>query len=585
MFMKGLAELAILRLAMGLRPLLFLELNVASAARQRNNSIMTNEIKMPQAMVVLANESLWPILSMVVHCQSRPEGLQRVLIYHTAQPVESLIPASRLRYLLNSLFPEIEVKLPENLGAGTPSDVQAQIERWMQDHPGAHWMLLGSGSTGPMELGLLGFVGRPNIEVIGPGGPGLWCRWDRPAGQEGIVLQPLDGCHPSATDALPIEALLKSQVMTSDKAPVYTASTAEDLPVRRLTDLGAANGWDWASAFKQCGLDTSATPAAFFVRYLAAALGELGISNLAHTIRLSPQADARDKNDLEMDLVFNARGRLVILDAKLDEALDEEHGGAQPIPRQIQLLAGVRRRLSALSTRVVMLRPCRVFSEMERAMAQALEIDVMDQSEAPKFFSRLAALLKWTQLPETLAEIEKLLVELVSLRGRRRVFGPESKLTREQESLSGTPVLVDIEKHLDRVCAERGQNWILWMTRSQVILRLAKPAAPPPQMALLIQNGLKRFGRVQVGETPTGYEAFFPRNDALLGVLRQAFAGYVNRSLDPMIFIQAAPAIPQPPRRPLPASALAMPTGDFLNELDNVMDQAADKPAPRTGKR
>jgi hypothetical protein len=546
---------------------------------------MTNEIKTPQAMVVLANESLWPILSMVVHWRSRPEGLQSVYIYHTTQPAESLLPALRLRYLLNSLFPEIQVTLPENPGGTVPSDVQAQVEAWIKNNPTAGWILLGNGSTGPMELGFIAFVERPGIQVIAPGGPGLWYQWGQKAGQAGIVLQPLDGFDGSRTDALSIEAVLKSQVMTSDKAPAYAGASADDLPVRRLTDIGAANGWDWPAAFKNCGIDHQSPPAALFTRYLAAVLREFGVMNLGHGIRITPQPETRDKNALELDLVFIAGGRLFVLDAKLDEALDEEQGGAQPVVRQIQRLAGWRRRLNSLSPCVVMLRPCRLFTEAERAMAQAFELEVIDQTEAPKLLSRLAVLLKISRLPEPLAEIEKILVELVSLRGRRRVFGPESKLTRDQESLSGTPVLVDIEKHLDRVCAERGQNWILWATRSQVILRLAKPAAPPSQMALLIQNSLKRFGRVQVGETPTGYEAYFPRNDALLGALRQAFAGYVNRPLDPMIFIQAAPAVPQPPRKPLPAAALSMPTGDFLNELDNVMDQATDKPAPRTGKR
>jgi hypothetical protein len=214
-------------------------------------------------------------------------------------------------------------------------------------------------------------------------------------------------------------------------------------------------------------------------------------------------------------------------------------------------------------------------------MARACELEVVDQAEAPKLFSRLASLLKISPLPRPLLEIEKVLIELVALRGRRRVFGPESKLARDQESLSGTPVLVDVEKHLDRICAERGQNWVLWATRSQVYLRLSRPSVPPSQMPWLIQNSLKRFGRVQVEEIPHGYEAIFPRSDGVLAVLRQALAGYVNRPLDPLIFIQASPPTPPPPRKPLPPAAFSAPTGNLMEELENVLDKVTEKPGTK----
>ncbi len=153
---------------------------------------------------------------------------------------------------------------------------------------------------------------------------------------------------------------------------------------------------------------------------------------------------------------------------------------------------------------------------------------------------------------------------------------------RDQEAQSGTPVLVDIEKHLERVCAERGQNWVLWATRTQVFLRLARPASPPAQMPWLIQSSLKRFGRVQVEEIPNGYEAVFPRSDGMLFILRQALAGYVNRPLDPLIFIQAAPPTVPPPPKPQPKPAFTAPVGNPMDQLDNLLDDAVK---PRTGPK
>ena len=548
----------------------------------RENEIddMTNEMKTPRAMVVLAGESIWPVLSLAAHGHNGQDGLRTVCLYHTAQPAESLLPALRLRHLLSALFSNVQVVLPDNVGGLSPQEVRWQIDRWLPQQPDGDWILLGSSSLSSWNLGLATFVGQPRLQVISRESPGAWYEWQRSGDRDGIVLEKLPGFASGGTDALAIETLLKSQFMTSDKSPLYSAQSGGSLPIHRLSEFGAANGWDWPAAFKDNGLDASASPAALFARYLAASLGELGITNLAHAIKITPQPETREKESIEIDLVANTGGQLVVLDARLEEELDEERGSVKPILRQIQQLAGLRRQLSALAPRLVMIRPCRLFSEAERAMARACDLEVVDQAEAPKLFSRLASLLKISPLPQPLADIEKTLVELITLRGRRRVFGPEAKLTREQESLSGTPVLVDIEKHLAQLCAERGQNWVLWATRTHVFLRLARPPVPPAQMPWLIQNSLKRFGRVQVEEMLNGYEAVFSRSDGLLTVLRQALGGYVNRPLDPLIFIQAAPPTPPPPRRPLPKAAFLAPAGSLMDELDNVIDKAVCKPDP-----
>jgi hypothetical protein len=223
-------------------------------------------------------------------------------------------------------------------------------------------------------------------------------------------------------------------------------------------------------------------------------------------------------------------------------------------------------------------------------------VTVVDQAEAPKLFSRLAGVLGLSPLPELWSELERILVNLVATRGRRRVFGPEPRLLREQEAASGSNAVVDLEAYLARLCITRGQNWILWSDRERISLRLTKPANAPEHMQELIQNGLRIFGRVQVQAISGGYEAVFPRSDQALKLLQTALAGFVNRALDPMIFLQAAPKTPPPakpprdlaPNAPLPKPAPAprrgpsprgrgsvaagSESGDFILDLEKAFD-------------
>jgi hypothetical protein len=539
---------------------------------------MTHDVKPTRALVALAGESIWPILSWVCHYHTRQEGPAAVCLFHTAEPADSLLPAMRLRHLINVLFPDVQVVLPETFGVLAPWEIQIQIEQWLASMPDNDWVLLGSRGVTAWNLGLAGFAGSPRLQIVSQDHMGIWQRWQRPQESRGLAMEKWTELALHETDALSIETLLQSQFVTSDKIPGCVLQRGDDLPIRRLTEIGAAKGWDWPAAFKDSGVAPTGTPCDLFAQYLAAGLFELGAVNVAHGIRITPQPDNRDKETIEIDLAANFLGQFIILDAKSEEEDPDDLRQGQAILRQIQHLSGLRQQLRALAPRLVMIRPCHVFSEVERAMARACELDVVDQTDAPKLFSRLAGMLKVAPLPEPLAEIERLLVELISLRGRRRVFAPESKLSREQAALSGTAVLVDIEKHLDQLCIERGQNWVLWATRTQVFLRLSRPASPPAQMSWLIQNSLKRFGRVQVEELADGYQAVFPRSDQAVLLLCQALAGYVNRPLDPLIFIQAAPPTPPPPKKPLPRTAFSAPAGNLMDLLDNVLENTVNTP-------
>jgi hypothetical protein len=272
---------------------------------------MSNELRTPQAMVVWASAPLWPMLSLVSHWH-RPEGLRQVHILHAVQPAESILSALRLRHLLNALYPEIQVTLPERAGSASPQAVTAQIESWLSQQPDIDWLLLGCGTTPAWNMGLTAFAGRPRVQIISQESPGTWNEWQRPSSQNGVVLAELEGFAPARPDALSIELLLKSQFMTSEKSPLYVGESGRSLPLRRLTEFGAANGWDWPAAFKDSGLEATGNPAALFARYLAAGLGELGVGNLVQNLKITPQPEGRGKEIITLDLAANTGEQLLI---------------------------------------------------------------------------------------------------------------------------------------------------------------------------------------------------------------------------------------------------------------------------------
>jgi hypothetical protein len=248
--------------------------------------------------------------------------------------------------------------------------------------------------------------------------------------------------------------------------------------------------------------------------------------------------------------------------------------------------------LGGLALQIVLVRPCRTFTEAEHELAKACGVEVIDQRDAPRLFSRLAGLLKIPAMPPEMAAVEALLVEQVTQRGRLQVFGEEDGRVRQQEADSGGPEWVDIEAYLNRVRIERGQNWVLWATRAEIGLQLDRPANAPEELPELIQRALSNFGRVRVEISPTSYEAIFVRDNQRLAKLRQALAGFVNRRLETMVFVQVrphtpsqAPSPPRPAARPVKAvSSPAYPMAGYgsLEDLDAAVDQVFQpKPPPK----
>jgi len=134
----------------------------------------------------------------------------------------------------------------------------------------------------------------------------------------------------------------------------------------------------------------------------------------------------------------------------------------------------------------------------------------------------------------------------------------------------------------------------LYATRTEIIVRLDRPDSAPVELPSLIQSALASFGRVRVETTASGYDAIFARESSRLAKLRQAFAGFVNRRLETMVFVQARPhrsaptgGNPRPPaerpqrRTPPVNQPLNQPPLGYgsLEDLDAAVDQVF-KPRP-----
>jgi hypothetical protein len=385
----------------------------------------------------------------------------------------------------------------------------------------------------------------------------------------------------------PVADLIGSSFGTADTIEIAFAPI-DSLPVKRLTLEGIARGWNWPAAFDACGQANDQPANSLFAHYVGAGLREMGVSNLAQRLCVTGKRERKLRQ--QMDLVAQHANKLLALDLKLRPESLAPANADESMTVLLRQALDTRKRLAGLAVQMVLVRPCRLFPEAERDLAKAIGIEVIDQRDAPRLFSRLGTLLEIPALPAEMIEVEAMLVQQIAERGRLLVFGAEGDRLRQQEADSGGPEWVDIEAYLNRVRTERGQNWLLWANATEICLRLERPAHPPAELPNLIQTALRNFGRCRVESTPNGYEVIFPREGTRFAELRQALAGFVNRRLETMVFVQvrpsqSAPAAPpvRSPRRPARAVVNPPPAAlDYgsLDDLEVVVDQAIKPKTP-----
>jgi hypothetical protein len=542
----------------------------------------------PLAMVIFSGASIWPGIQGLWHWRKAAGELKYVFILSPPGAASTRGPAQTLQRLIELSCPGTGVIQRPGSPPAAAREVRDALLAWQNEYPGCRWLFDMTDVLPSLTSALTGFVGQPDVQVVYRDNAGDW--FELAAAPEVPEPRKIDGIAPQDLNALPVSDLVWTQWGVSADALDFAAEKVEALPVKRLTQEGIARSWDWPAAFAACGIPGESPANARFARYLGAGLSEIGVNSLAHSLRLGLKRERKEK--LELDLAASHNGRVLLMGLQLRSQVNEAPDTGETVMARLRQLLDARQKLAGLDPQMALLWPGRLFSESERELAKACGIEVIDQRDAPRVFSKLAAWLKITALPPEMAEVEALLVEQVAQRGRFRVFSAEDDRLRQQEADGGGPECVDIEAHLNRIRAERGQNWLLWATRTEIVLRLDRPDAAPVELPSLIQSALSSFGRVRVETTASGYDAIFARESGRLAKLRQAFAGFVNRRLETMVFVQARPHRTTP--APSAARAAERPVRNSpkpnqpplgygsLEDLDAAVDQALrNKPSSK----
>ena len=537
--------------------------------------------KKPLGVVVFYEEPYWSIIEGLLQWNQTQGPIQVVVICHTSEELLARSP-QRLQRFLELFFTGIRTELHPLATDSTPQEIRDKIQSWCAEFEGYTWIMDTSGCHKSVISGLSGMVGTPETRIVSRNPSGSWCEWTLVPDTLKITASKLEGVTHVEMPAIQVVDLIRSQFNGPVESMDFSCDPVNELPVKRLTQEGISRGWNWSASFAACGFKGDQPLNNLFEQYVGAGLKEAGIASLAFHIRQTHKKDR--KETLEIDLVASHGRNVLALDLKMPAETEE---GRESLIEQLQKAVGNRQRLAGLGARIVLVRPGRLYTDAERDLAKNCGIELIDQRDTPRLFSRLASWLHIASLPQEIAEVEALLIEQVAQRGRKLVLVGESARVRLQEADSGASEWVDLEAYLNRLQVERGQNWILWANRNEIGLRLDRPSNPPVELPDLIQAALSRFGRVRVDTLPNGYEAVFMRDNNRLAKLRQALAGFVNRRLETMVFVQVRSHNPpaatmRPPVRPSkPTPALPVDYGT-LNDLDAAVDQVFKPKPPRT---
>ncbi|GEM_PF-1637421 len=145
--------------------------------------------RIPQAMVVLASEQLWPNIHGLVHWHQFEGGLSDLCIYHTEDESRSARLAARLKQLCESLYPgQISVHLHQSVGTPTPQSFRQQFAAWRKKLPGRHWIINATGGLKPMSAGAFECARFPDTQVVYRELSGEW--FTIRLSEEGFVAEP-----------------------------------------------------------------------------------------------------------------------------------------------------------------------------------------------------------------------------------------------------------------------------------------------------------------------------------------------------------------------------------------------------------
>ncbi len=379
------------------------------------------------AMVVLASKELWPNIQGLVYWHEHQGGLEHLFIYQTSDEERSRKPAQGLRRLCEALYgQDIRVHVAEPLsheGGGDrsmlPQVVREQIEIWRRQVPDHDLVINATGGLKLMFAGVLDCLHLERTQVV-----------YRELGQQCWYRLELKGDVPHAerfevpldvTNHIPVDKLVSCQWPGEGE---WGVRSVEPLPVDQLVDAGFAHEWNWKDTFRACHLPHEENDGFLFERFVAAAILELGVQQVGVNAELwrlvePPQdepcnpvksvdvkvAHALDDVPLvEVDIVANYGGRLLVVDCKLRCAQDKQAG---KIMWQILQAAQIRAGLGGQGAKIALVRPNDTVSARQRLLAKWLHVDVLDKRNMFDFFTELQAFFGLSgPLPPALARAQ-----------------------------------------------------------------------------------------------------------------------------------------------------------------------------------
>ena len=312
------------------------------------------------------------------------------------------------------------------------------------------------------------------------------------------------------TDRIPVQRLLRT-LWETETLQLGFAPAPKPLPFPQITQALIASDGNWPAAFAQIGIPLSEkTPSGEpFERYVAAALLEMGVDNLAHSVKQRGSGtQVQTQSTQEIDLVANHGSRLLVFDCKL-RTEEEEGREVEGITSQIRQAAHSVRRLGGLGGEVVLLRPNREVAGTTHALARDLRVHIVDKQSRGCFFKQLADFVGCRRLPDSLGRADELLADPANA---LRAFPTDVGLRRLSAATwddDRTPV-IDLSQLCGNWSREFHQDWsVTRLERGLYHLQYANSRFNRNVLERAIRDLLAPFGDIiQINISNTGNTLF-----------------------------------------------------------------------------
>jgi hypothetical protein len=430
------------------------------------------------AAVVVAADQFWPHLTAILHWHRHAGPVQRLSILHLEKagpPGGPAATAALLERVVRTACPGVRIERRE--AGSSPDAIRNQLAAWHKDAPDQSWIFQLPGACSTAAWGLDDLLLLPGCRVIQRLPSGDWLELRRAAPGAGIEAETLPAFRREESDELAIVDLVRAQTADTPSPSPLAATPAKPLPLVPLTAAAMTAAWDWKQAFANAVPEFAAEPAAvLFVRYLGALVLDLGLKNVVQGSRRA-RSNTPATAPAEPLLWIHHGGRLVVIDARLESTTVSAESDASssttlpPLAADILRAVEERRDLGGLTPDWLLFRPCHALQPVEKHLADALGIKVIDETGCRDLPARLAAHFGLPLSPDAV-EIERRLRTHLAESGRTRAFAPESALLQQQRSTAPDPVVVHTDGLLDQVQRARGQNWLLWIHNERVHLRV-----------------------------------------------------------------------------------------------------------------